>query len=122
MSGCDLTPAPTRAREEFARAYSCPEDRVVIKPRPDVRWSTVLFPQLGKSAPPPEVAADPERLAKWKKDQSDADARTAESFDSYDVFEGSGCDHDVLLGCKRPAKSNGVNRILCQIEPLPKGQ
>jgi hypothetical protein len=119
VAGCES--ASTAARNHFARAYSCPEDRVVIKPRDDIKWSTVAM-HRSEEKPPPEVAADPARLAKWKKDKDDEYRPLQESFDSFDVFEGTGCDHDVLLGCKRPAKSNGPNRVICMIEPLPTGK
>jgi hypothetical protein len=111
--------ASKAARDQFARTYSCPEDRVAVKPRTDIKWSSVAM-HRSEEKPPPEVAADPARLAKWTKDQEEQWRPLQESLDSFDVFEGAGCDHDVLLGCKRPAKSNGFgNPIVCMIEPLP---
>src|SRR5258708_35676473 len=98
--------ASNAARDKFAHEYSCPEDRVTVRPRDDIKWSTVAL-HVEATAPPPEVKSDPARYAKWKKDQEETNAPLRELFDSFDVFEGTGCDHDVLLGCKRPAKSNG---------------
>ena len=115
LSGCQG--AASAAKDKFALEYSCPEDRVTVRPRDDIRWSTVAL-HVPESSPPPEVQKDPARYAKWKADQAEQYAPLRELYDSFDVFEGTGCDHDVLLGCKRPAKSNGPNRVICEIRAV----
>jgi hypothetical protein len=111
---------PEDAREAFARAHSCPEERVHVTPRPDIKWSTVEG--LSREIPPDEVKKDPARLAKWRRDQEEQYAPLRELLDKHNVFEARGCDHDDLVGCVRPAKSNGANRVICQVstKPVPK--
>jgi hypothetical protein len=87
---------------------------VQVAAKSDVKWST-LQPPPTLPEPLPEVKADPARLAKWKKDQEALYEPLRASLDSFDVLEATGCGHTVLLGCKRPAKSNGSSRIICQI-------
>lgn len=55
LAGC-AADAPTVARDAFVAAASCPADRVTVT-RGD------------GSAPPPDVAADPGRLAVWRSAQ-----------------------------------------------------
>jgi hypothetical protein len=116
ISGCS-NEGP--AREEFGRAHSCPLERVEIKKRSDVRWSTVAWSGPG-DVPPPEVQADPARLAKWKDDQEKTHAPLVKALDEHDVFEAHGCGHDSFVGCKRPAKSNGPNRVSCEVVAMKK--
>jgi hypothetical protein len=104
------------AREEFGRQWSCPLEQVQATPKPDVRWSTLAL-RPAVTEPSPEVKADPARLAKWKKDQEDSYAPLREALDTFDVFSVTGCGHTTMLGCKRPAKSNGPNRVICQAAP-----
>jgi hypothetical protein len=105
------------AREEFARQYSCPADRVTVKRRADIRWSTVMWEDPSEE-PPEEVAKDPERLAKWRADQKEMYAPLIASLDEYEVFEADGCKHTMLVGCKRPAKSaDGKPRCTVAKEP-----
>ncbi len=86
------------AKEHFATAHSCPEDQVNVKPRPDLDWMEV---QIGASllGPPPEVASDPARLAKWQEDRA---KKKAKQVDEYEVFEVLGCGHHEYLGCIHP--------------------
>lgn len=107
------------AREEFGRAHSCPTDRVEMKKRSDVRWSTVSW-SPPKETPAPEVQADPARLAKWKADQEATYAPLVKSLDAHDVFEAHGCGHDSFVGCIRPARSNGPNRVSCEVVAMKK--
>jgi hypothetical protein len=107
------------AREELGRAHSCPTDRIEIKKRSDVRWSAVSWTPPDE-APSPEVQADPARLAKWKEDQAKTHAPLVKALDAHDVFEVHGCGHDSFVGCIRPAKSNGPNRVSCEVVPMKK--
>jgi hypothetical protein len=105
------------ARSEFGRAYSCPEDRIRVTPRDDVKWSTVvLSDHATRGTPPPEVKKDPARLAKWQKDKEEEERPLRELLDTFNVFGARGCGHDDLVGCKRPAKHNGFgNPVHCQV-------
>src|SRR4051812_11751883 len=92
-SGCQQDEAV--ARESFARSKSCPIERVVVKARPDLKASAL---QRG-SAPSPEVAADPIRLAEWKK--NDAEDRAKRDALHGDIVEVTGCSETALYDCYR---------------------
>ncbi|MDC0684952.1 MULTISPECIES: hypothetical protein [Sorangium] len=105
----------TGAREDFAERYSCPEDRVEVRERDDVKWSTVVLGDAPREAPPAEVKNDPGRLAKWHADRAEQDAETRETLDDLDVFQVRGCGHDELVACSHPADGDGVatDRVVC---------
>lgn len=110
------------ARDHFVTALSCPADRVLVKARPDLGYGDLL-PALAASKPPDEVAADPERLALWKEQQTSALAtRRANADATYDVFEVSGCGRTVRLGCRHPQDTRGrteLSAVVCSSpEPL----
>ena len=96
----------TGATEHFARDYSCPEDRVVAKERSDIAGSS-LFAGPPTGAPPAEVKSDPGRLAKWQADRAKEQKTMSDVYDSFTVFEVSGCDHEAFYACIHPAKVNG---------------
>jgi hypothetical protein len=108
---------PDDARAEFGRAYGCPEDRIRVSPRDDVKWSTVVMSGHETwGTPPPDVKKDPARLRKWQKDKEEEERPLKELLDTFSVFEARGCGHDDLVGCKRPAKHNGFgNPIHCEV-------
>jgi hypothetical protein len=105
----------TGAREDFAERYSCPEERVEVRERTDVKWSTVVLGGATQEAPPAEVKDDPARLAKWNADRAEKDAETRKSLDNLDVFQVSGCGHDELVACAHPRDGEGVatDRVVC---------
>jgi hypothetical protein len=115
LSGAGCKRLKTGAGEDFAKRYSCPEDRVEVRERTDVKWSTVVLGGRAREAPPAEVKDDPERLAKWNADRADKDAETRKRLDDLDVFQVSGCGHDELVACAHPADGDGVatDRVVC---------
>jgi hypothetical protein len=82
------------AKEDFAKKYTCPEDRVEARIREDVTATQVY--NRKPSTPPAEVASDPARLALWRKQQSDSAARDN---DGHHVVEVRGCGHHELDAC-----------------------
>jgi hypothetical protein len=99
------------AREDFAARYSCPEDRVEVKPRADIPPAQALA-RPGEVAPSPsdEVKRDPARLAKWQKDQADRREARLSTYIGYEVLEATGCGHTELLVCHHPGGSKGGTR------------
>jgi hypothetical protein len=89
------------AREAFARKHSCPEDRVIVQQRDDVNPAEIV-PGFEGEEPPPEVAADPDRLAKWKQDVEEKRAKAEDAVSSLAVFEVSGCDTSMVMLCNHP--------------------
>jgi hypothetical protein len=89
------------AREVFGSKYSCPDDRITLKPRPDINPGEALTPAgwLKPKTPPAEVKSDPGRLAKWKADEDERIERLRGGYSDYEMFEVSGCDHTSVLGC-----------------------
>jgi hypothetical protein len=113
----------TGAREDFAARYSCPEDRVEIKPRADLQPAQVLHRANDAAAEPPdEVRRDPGRYAKWQKDQADRREARAGAYIGYEVIEASGCGHTDLLVCHHPGGSKGGTRtgdVTCERGKAP---
>ncbi|WP_437967985.1 hypothetical protein WMF04_01225 [Sorangium sp. So ce260] len=105
----------TGAREDFAERYSCPEGRVEVLERDDVKWSTVVLGGGPREAPPAEVKDDPERLAKWNADRAEQDAETRKTLDDLDVFQVRGCGHDELVACAHPSSGDGMatHEVVC---------
>jgi hypothetical protein len=79
------------ARENFATSHTCPPDRVTVAPRPDMTRNS-LTP---RPAPPPEVAADPGRLAYWREQLEKAESNLL----PCEVFELTGCGQHQLVCC-----------------------
>ena len=105
VSGCKRL--STGAREDFARRYSCPENRIDVKERTDLRAQDVLGPgQQPEAQPPDEVKNDPGRYAQWKKDQAEQRQGQAARYADYEVFELTGCGHAATLACHHPRTPN----------------
>jgi hypothetical protein len=106
----------TGAREEFAKKYSCPENRVAVTERSDLHYGDLVV-QAQTEEPPEDVKKDPERLAKFKKDKADEKSELKNNLNSnLDMFAVKGCDHDVLMGCGHATDSDGssqLNRVVC---------
>jgi hypothetical protein len=118
LTGCRKSLADG-AREEFARRHSCPEDRVTVQERDDANAAEIAF-GFEEGEPPPEVAADPERLAKWKQDAEEKRTRAEDGASSLGIFEVGGCDTSMLLVCNHPRipHSRGYsiqpNEVVCR--------
>ncbi|WP_148314293.1 hypothetical protein [Sorangium cellulosum] len=114
----------TGAREEFGRKHSCPEDRITVRSRDDVKWGAIVLAKRPAEAPPDEVKNDPGRLAKWQKDRAEEDAATRESLDELDVFEVKGCGHEVFMACAHPGGGAGegvaTDEVVCWEQPTTK--
>lgn len=82
----------------FVQSTVCPATRVKVTPRPDISPHTIYAVGPPPAAPPPEVAADPERMRLWNSQQPkrldiDAIAKT---------FEVSGCGRTIRYVCGHP--------------------
>jgi hypothetical protein len=88
------------ARDEFAKATTCPPERVTVVPRPDYRMP------LPPDAPPPaDIAADPGRLAYWQQ-QRDTQRHHLQNPDC-EMFEATGCGQSLMLCCEHPTGDQG---------------
>jgi hypothetical protein len=85
------------ARQRFSEAFSCPDNRIVVTP------SGALA-----NNPPPEVAADPERLAIWQKNHASDPSR---------VFDVTGCNRHVRLSCRVFADDQAMSFCSPVVEP-----
>jgi hypothetical protein len=81
------------AKEKFSQKYTCPEDSVEARLREDV--TATQLQNRKRDAPSAEVAADPPRLALWKKEQSESEARDKNDH----VVEARGCGHLEIYSC-----------------------
>jgi len=98
----------TGAREEFAKAYSCPEERVSVRARSDLKYGDLVLSSSLQQEPADEVKKDPVRLAKWESDRRKEQAELRERLNRLDVFEVKGCAHVALLGCAHPEAGDGI--------------
>ena len=93
------------ARDEFSRRYSCPGSRIDIRTRSDIKpsyWDR-LKP---RPTPPPDVAADPDRLAVWN---AKIDEPMNWTDDYYKVLEVHGCNQSLLVYCGGRGKNLGCH-------------
>ncbi len=105
LSGCKRL--STGAREDFARRYSCPEERISGKARTDLRAQDVIGAgQQPEVQPPDEVKKDPGRYAEWEKHQAGVRQQQAAQYADYEVFEVTGCGHTTILACHHPRTPN----------------
>jgi hypothetical protein len=114
-AGCDSFDGTTK--EAFASAFTCPQDRITVRPRPDV----VFFDFFARSRPPDDpaadVKADPQRLSMWKEKVAEDEASYRRARASKSAFEASGCGHKNFYSCSRSAKG----RISCSAIGTPPG-
>jgi hypothetical protein len=96
------------ARSQFASDNSCPADRVTASLRPDIPAHALRR----REAPPPEVAADRERLAYFNAQQAKLDQEIDD--EGYEVFEVHGCGQRSRLACRRPVEGHVSYRVHCR--------
>jgi hypothetical protein len=96
------------AKSYFSTEFTCPMDRVEVRPRPDLHPSDWSKPRR----PPSEIASDPGRLKMWQ-DEQDKLRRYA---DSDPMFEVQGCGHHVLYDCGWATRGAGA---LCRAHTNP---
>jgi hypothetical protein len=101
------------ARDEFAGHFTCPKERVEVRSRPDLNSYDLTW---GRAQPPPDVAADPQRLALWKEKQQDSRSRGSDP-----VFELRGCGHSVLYHCTRANTGTHSGAVMCFDLKYPAG-
>jgi hypothetical protein len=80
------------ARDQFAWDNSCPASRITVTERTDVAPHLLLHHE---PVPPPEVAADRERMVMWRSNWTRAEEREDDNYSVYDVA-GCGTTETVL--------------------------
>jgi hypothetical protein len=95
------------AREEFAKTYSCPGDRVTATARPDLKAFDLMVGR--RDTPPSDVAADPGRLAEWEKRGREVEAGYARQR----VIQARGCDHEEYYGCSLATGTTDIHVVAC---------
>jgi hypothetical protein len=91
----------TAVKEKFSFDFTCPVERIEVRDRSDIKPSDFKVkdpPPL----PPPEVAADPARLALWR--ERNPDRRSDVDFDNLldidnSVEEARGCNRKAMYRC-----------------------
>jgi hypothetical protein len=102
----------TTARDQFANRFTCPAERVTVTPRKDL--SAVALAFRPKPAPT-DVAADPERLALWNKQQ----AHHGADYEGKSVFQVSGCNNEIFYICGQLRVSVGRTQHGCMPAVYP---
>ncbi|MBS2020425.1 MAG: hypothetical protein JST00_46640 [Deltaproteobacteria bacterium] len=100
------------AKESFGKSNTCPDDRVQVLERPDLKLSMLR----SKPEPPADIKSDPDRLKMWRDKQAESDARGDKS---CEIWEAKGCGKHEMLCCFRPGKH--MNRISCSGSAAPPG-
>lgn len=94
LGGCGYA---SMVRKDFVRTYACPEERTVVVARDDLR--APLATPITPAQPPPEVAADPERMRLWQaRVDAERQASIAKS-DERTVYEARGCNEQLFYQC-----------------------
>jgi hypothetical protein len=76
-------PLALLARNSFVDTNACPPERITLTPRD---WTTL------RQAPPPDIAADPERARLWSK-------KTDDELSYYTYFDVRGCGKQAIMQC-----------------------
>ena len=102
--------AASTAKEQFSRDFSCPEERVEVRDRSDIRASAFGAPT---PTPPPDVAADPARRALWEK-KNEPDTSGIDS--DYSVEEARGCDKQSFYLCiwRAAGRAQSCSNCICE--------
>jgi serine/threonine protein kinase len=107
------------AKAQFSKQFTCPLERIAEHERPDLHSSDLASPPM--ATPPPDIAADPARLAVWKANQPKPVKDNGD-----DIIELEGCGHHILWACRAGQKlvSCGYQRDLAATPPsalVPRG-
>lgn len=101
LVGCAPTPVTAAAaRSNFASTHSCPASRLDVTEEEDMSARELATKE---SAPPPEIAADPERREMYLAPRT----RSWEREGDVHVFTVEGCDHRSLIACGRRGRFPG---------------
>jgi len=93
------------AKETFSQENTCPADRVEVRERPELKASSFT---TGTSQPPADIAADPERLKMWQKEQRERLERNDNNGHKY--AQARGCGKTVLYDCRGPTNQDRPQR------------
>jgi hypothetical protein len=95
-------------RDNFASRMTCPPDQVNVVQRSDIPRHT--FFSEGEASPPPDVAADPNRLRFWQQEREARmrDHDVGSFFGGCDVFEVAGCGQRQVLCCAKHREGDTV--------------
>jgi hypothetical protein len=110
LVGCQSKEAG--AREKFSKEFTCPAERVEVRERSDLKPS-MLRAQV---PPPPDVAADPARLAMWKAEE---ETNNENADQMCDMLEARGCNQQSLVCCRRHTKR--INEVSCMTHQYANG-
>jgi hypothetical protein len=107
-SAPEENPLAKEIRQDFAKKFSCPEDRVEVKVRADIDPVKALAPnkEFPMGTPPDEVKADPGRYEKWKADRQQQLEIERYRYTQNTMFEVTGCQHTQILGCHAHRNGN----------------
>jgi hypothetical protein len=117
MASTSCASIPDGARDQFAKAYTCPPEQVTVTRRADVAPHQMLGALVAR--PPADVASDPSRLRYWNSEQADTMSRLDQS---CEVYEARGCGQKSLLCCAHPRSPDGdgesISEVSCTSPPL----
>jgi len=100
LTGCAAQTLQAASRETFAQETTCPPERVSVVARPDIAKPPA-------PEPPNDVAADPGRLAYWRKQHA---AELSEAANA-EVFELAGCGQKRITSCTWSTTWVGENPV-----------
>jgi hypothetical protein len=95
-ASCGYLIDAAKVRQQFATDHSCPPARVTVRELP-----LPAAPVVARE-PPPEIAADPERLELWRESERARQERIRQAQqDDLRMFEVQGCEVHETLTCSR---------------------
>jgi hypothetical protein len=108
LPACAIT--ADQVRPVYSQQASCPMDRIrSLVAHPELLASEVIFPHAGRDLPPerlnapPEILADPARLALWREEKAALLRRT---WDGASVFEVDACGKHGFIFCNSEQDAN----------------
>ncbi len=106
--GCNANgSAQDAAQEALSKELSCPKESVVATPRADLKAFDLMMG--ARDQPPSDVAADPARLAEWKKRQQAVE----DGYSRQTVWQTRGCNHEQLYVCMIGDHPDGTRGYAC---------
>jgi len=105
--GCALS---DNARATFAAHHFCPSERVVVTERPDLKHPAHVA-GYEMPPPPPDIQADPDRLALYMKEANRVQRPAREVDDGETYFEVKGCGDSELYRCSSLRSGNKGNHV-----------
>lgn len=98
------------AYRTFSEAHACPRDRMTVEPVKGVTMRDLWLRANPLPDPPPDVRADPARLAVWRAARDKEREGVLRGVEYYTLFRVSGCGEAADYACYCPPQMRGATK------------